>query len=68
MLRRYALGTAGAYLTSLEVTYCYIVIPLDQAKKLVSVEDVPSAPLQGKDIHPRIFMVIGLIENRFDGA
>ena len=35
VLRRYVHSAEGAYLTSLEVTCCYIVIPLVCAKKTV---------------------------------
>ena len=45
-----------------------IAIQLVRAKKLVSVEDSTSAPLQGEDKHPRMLMVLGLMKNSFDGA
>ena len=40
-----------------------IAILLVRAKKLVSVEDAPSAPLQGEDKYPCMLMVLGLMEN-----
>ena len=46
----------------------YHSIPLVRAKKLVSVEDAPSAPLRGEDKYPRMLMALGLMENSFDGA
>ena len=60
-------------LTSLEViegrfSYCYIFISLVRAKKLVSVEDAPSAPLRGEDKYSRMLMALSLMENGFDGA
>ena len=45
-----------------------IAILLVRAKKLVSVEDAPSAPLRGEDKYPRMLMVLGLMENSFDWA
>ena len=47
---------------------CYSI---GSSLKLVSVEDVSSAPLRsapGQDKHPYMLMVSGLIENRFDGT
>ena len=38
-----------------------IAILLVRAKKLVSVTDAPSAPREDK--YPRMFMVLGLMEN-----
>ena len=46
----------------------YHSIPLIRAKKLVSVEDAPSAPLRGEDIYYRMLMASGLMKNSFDGA
>ena len=40
-----------------------IAIPLIRAKKLVSVEDTPSAPLRKEGKYPRKLMVSGLMEN-----
>ena len=48
-----------------------IAILFIRAKKLVSVEDAPSTPLRsapGEDKYPRMLIVLGLKENRFDGA
>ena len=45
-----------------------IAIFLVQAKKLVSVEDAPCAPLRREDKYPRMLMVLGLRENLFDRA
>ena len=38
-----------------------IAISLVRAKKLVSVEDAPSAPLRGEDEYPRMPMVLDLM-------
>ena len=40
-----------------------IAILFVQAKKLVSVEDAPFAPLRGEDKYPRMVMVLGLMAN-----
>ena len=40
-----------------------IAILFVQAKKLVSVEAAPSAPLRGEDKHPRMLMVSCLMKN-----
>ena len=37
-----------------------------QLKKLVGVGDEPSAPLRREVKYPRMLMVLGLKENRFD--
>ena len=39
-----------------------------ELKKMISAEDAPTASLRGKDKYPRMLMVLGLTENRFDGA
>ena len=49
---------------SLRVTAILVV----RAKKLVSVEDAPSAPLRGEDKYPCKLMALSLMENSFDGA
>ena len=36
-----------------------IAIPLVRAKKLVSVEDAPSAPLRGEEKYPRMLIALG---------
>ena len=43
------------------------VILVVRAKKLVSVEDAPSALLRGEDKYPHKLRVSGLMENLFDG-
>jgi len=40
-----------------------IAILLVRAKKLVSVQDAPSALLRGEDKYPRMLLVLGLMEN-----
>ena len=40
-----------------------IAIFLVRARKLVSVEDAPSAPLRREDEYPSMFMVLGFMEN-----
>ena len=45
-----------------------IAIPMVRAKKLISVEDAPSAPLWEEDKYPRMLMALNLMENSFDGA
>ena len=40
-----------------------IAILLVRAKKLVSVEDAPSAPLREEDKYPCMPLVLGLMEN-----
>ena len=40
-----------------------IAILFFRAKKLVSVETVPTAPLRGGNTYPRKFMVSGFMEN-----
>jgi len=52
----------------LKVFQRVIAFPLVRAKKLVIVEDAPSAPLRREDKHPRMLMVLGLMENSFDGT
>jgi len=44
--------------------HSYIVIPLVKFKKLVSVEDAPSAPLRGEDAYPHMLMDLGLMQPR----
>ena len=39
-----------------------------RAKKLVIIEDAPSAPLQGEDKSPCMFLALGLMEKSFGGA
>ena len=39
-----------------------------ELKKLVRVEDPHFAPLRREDKYPHILMVLGLMENRFDGT
>ena len=42
-----------------------------ELKELVGVEDAPPlcfTPLRGENKYPRKFMVLGLMENSFDGA
>ena len=38
-----------------------------ELKKLVCVEDAPSAPLCGEDRYPHMLMVSGLLKNIFKG-
>ena len=45
-----------------------IAILLVRAKKLVSVEDAPFAPLRGEDKCPRMLMALSLMENSCDRA
>ena len=37
-------------------------------KKLVSVEDAPSVPLRREGKYPQRLLVLGLMENRFNGS
>ena len=55
-------------MTSLHNMHCYIVIPLVRVKKLVSVEDAPSAPFRGEDNYPHMLMGLSSMEKRFDGT
>ena len=66
-------------LVSLEVTVSLRVVSgtvilsynLFELVKLVSVEDAPSAQLRsatGEHKYPRMLMVLGSMENSFDGA
>ena len=52
----------------MSIAVIYLFHWFELKKKLVSVEDAPSVPLQGEDKCPRILMVLGLMENIFDGA
>ena len=65
VLRWHARGAAALWE---HISLRVIAIPLVRAKKLVSVEDAPSAPLRGEDKYPRMLMALGLMENSFDGA
>ena len=51
-----------------QISLRFIAIQLVRAKKLVSVEDAPSALLRGEDKYLCMLMVLGLMENSFDGA
>ena len=57
---------AGSYSAAAKrelISLTVIVTPMVRAKKLVSVEDAPTALLRGDDKYPRMLMVSGLIEN-----
>ena len=72
---RFSQSATGAYVELVgtrrygSISHCYIIISFFfEFKNLVSVEDASSAPLQGENKYPRMLMVLGQMENKFDGA
>ena len=59
----YAWGSHSAAALLEHILLRVIAILFIQAKKLVSVEDVPSAALRGEDNYPCMLLVSGLMEN-----
>ena len=55
-------GSHSAEVLREHISLKVIAILLVRAKKLVSVQDAPSAPLRGELKYPRMLMVLGLME------